>query len=165
MAPRQSNFMYGPDIIECMASSDNIIRAALTQKFTDINVFLPMLSYKYGPLAALTHRPACSISVFLPSGAISSRSSCVVYDPPAKEITVIATRLQEEGAHARLDRRFHSGILICVEGRGILRSASEVVRLEFGHVFLVSPGPVADGHIRLESADSEPFVTFLACQG
>jgi mannose-6-phosphate isomerase len=41
-------YIYG-DCIECMACSDNVIRAGLTQKFKDVDTLINMLSYKTGP--------------------------------------------------------------------------------------------------------------------
>src|SRR5436190_14899190 len=105
-----------------MACSDNVIRAALTKKLTDINIFIRMLSYEYVPVIRVTHPPARSISVYLPSGRISTLSSCVIYDPPAKEITVTVSRLLEIGAHVIFGQNFRNAILICVQGRGFLRS-------------------------------------------
>lgn len=36
------------NIIECMANSDNVVRAGLTNKFQDIGVLLEVLNYKFG---------------------------------------------------------------------------------------------------------------------
>lgn len=36
-------------IVECMANSDNVVRAGLTAKFIDRNTLLDMLTYREGP--------------------------------------------------------------------------------------------------------------------
>ncbi len=38
------------NIIECMANSDNVVRAGLTNKFQDIEVLIDILNYKFGTL-------------------------------------------------------------------------------------------------------------------
>ena len=37
------------DIIECMASSDNVVRAGFTPKYQDISTLTSMLTYSYDP--------------------------------------------------------------------------------------------------------------------
>ena len=37
------------DCLECMACSDNVVRAGLTSKFVDVDTLLDILSYKMGP--------------------------------------------------------------------------------------------------------------------
>ena len=39
------------DIIECMASSDNVVRAGFTPKYKDIKTLTTMLTYNYAPIA------------------------------------------------------------------------------------------------------------------
>ncbi|KAI8578121.1 hypothetical protein K450DRAFT_249132 [Umbelopsis ramanniana AG] len=36
------------DCVECMAASDNVVRAGLTPKFKDVTVLVDMLTYRYG---------------------------------------------------------------------------------------------------------------------
>ena len=38
------------DIVECMASSDNVVRAGFTPKFKDVDTLVNMLTYKYAPI-------------------------------------------------------------------------------------------------------------------
>ena len=38
------------DCIECMALSDNVVRAGLTPKFKDVDTLCSMLHYRYDPL-------------------------------------------------------------------------------------------------------------------
>jgi mannose-6-phosphate isomerase len=39
------------DIVECMANSDNVVRAGLTAKFQDVETLLDILTYETGPVA------------------------------------------------------------------------------------------------------------------
>ena len=37
------------DCVECMATSDNVVRAGLTPKYRDVNLLINMLTYESGP--------------------------------------------------------------------------------------------------------------------
>jgi mannose-6-phosphate isomerase len=41
------------DIIECMTNSDNVVRAGLTSKYTDVSALLDVLTFEAGPLPIL----------------------------------------------------------------------------------------------------------------
>ena len=41
-------YLYG-DCVECMAASDNVVRAGLTPKFKDVETLTSMLTYTDGP--------------------------------------------------------------------------------------------------------------------
>lgn len=68
-----------PDCVECMACSDNTVRAGLTPKFLDVPTLCAMLSYTPGPgrdrLFAPTQSP---------------QDPCLaVFDPPVPDFTVM----------------------------------------------------------------------------
>ncbi|MCF7855105.1 MAG: mannose-6-phosphate isomerase, class I [Candidatus Pacebacteria bacterium] len=46
-------------IIECMASSDNVVRAGLTEKFVDTKVLTDMLTYRQGPPPVFSGEELC----------------------------------------------------------------------------------------------------------
>ena len=45
------------NIVECMANSDNVVRAGLTPKFKDIETLVEILTYELGPVPVLEGRP------------------------------------------------------------------------------------------------------------
>lgn len=49
LGPNEPHSYLGGEILECMASSDNVVRAGLTPKFCDVDTLLSMLTYKTGP--------------------------------------------------------------------------------------------------------------------
>lgn len=47
MGPDEPHAYLSGDILECMACSDNVVRAGLTPKFKDIDTLCSMLTYRY----------------------------------------------------------------------------------------------------------------------
>ena len=67
------------DCIECMACSDNTVRAGLTPKFIDVNTLCEMLNYSPAPASA---------KIF-PSIQDPSDPFVYLYDPPVPDFTVM----------------------------------------------------------------------------
>ncbi len=51
IGPNVAHAYLSGELVECMANSDNVVRAGLTSKFKDVNTLLDMLDYEVGPLA------------------------------------------------------------------------------------------------------------------
>ncbi len=62
LGPNEPHAYLGGPILECMAASDNVVRAGLTKKFVDIDTLIDMLYYKSGPadIQSLEEDPAMS---------------------------------------------------------------------------------------------------------
>ncbi|XP_017288390.1 mannose-6-phosphate isomerase isoform X2 [Kryptolebias marmoratus] len=71
-------YIYG-DCIECMACSDNTVRAGLTRKYIDVNTLCEMLNYK----------PAPASSKIFPCVQDPSDPCVTLYDPSVPDFTVI----------------------------------------------------------------------------
>ena len=63
------------NIIECMANSDNVIRAGLTNKFKDVDTLLGIMDYSFSEFTILNKE---------------QKTGEIVYKTPAKEFEVIA---------------------------------------------------------------------------
>src|SRR6185369_8829118 len=48
LGPNEPHSYLGGEILECMAASDNVVRAGLTPKFCDVETLLAMLTYRTG---------------------------------------------------------------------------------------------------------------------
>jgi len=118
-----------PDIIECMATSDNVVRAGLTPKLRDVPTLVEMLTYESGPASKQLLKPE-TIS-----------SSTLLYDPPIDEFSVfkVEVRQGEKEGHRAVD-----GPSICVitQGKGSVSWAAEDAQLEVarGDVVFVGAG-------------------------
>ncbi|MCJ1254658.1 Mannose-6-phosphate isomerase [Lignoscripta atroalba] len=145
------------DIIECMASSDNVVRAGFTPKFQDIPTLTSMLTYSYAPISEQKMHPVDYPYVTLNSTAYSSSSSATLYDPPIEEFSVVKTELKKKGAKATFEAIQGPSIFICTNGQGKISVGPKVEDVKAGYVFFVG----ATAEVVLES-EGEVFTTFKA---
>lgn len=137
------------DIVECMASSDNVVRAGLTPKLRDVPTLTSMLTYTYGPSASQLMKPEL----------FKDCKYTTLYDPPIEEFSVLLTKITsgQEEIHAAING---PSILIATDGRGsigVLNHASIDVQ-SLGQCFFVPPGL----SLRLEAHSDSTFVTYRA---
>lgn len=72
--------------MECMATSDNVVRAGLTPKLRDVPTLTTMLTYTSSP-------PSDQI---LPPTGFRSTKNTTLYDPPIEEFSVLLTNLKSD---------------------------------------------------------------------
>jgi len=145
------------DIIECMAASDNVVRAGFTPKFKDVNTLISMLTYSYAPIEEQKMEPVDYPYATLNRDAYSSGSSAILYDPPIEEFSVVRTSLKKKGAKATFEQIAGPSIFICTTGNGKISVGPKVEEVKPGYVFFVG----ATAEVVLESEDDE-FTTFKA---
>ena len=162
------------DLVECMASSDNVVRVALTKKVRNPDLMMRMLTYNFPPLVTLRQHPVRELVVELPpnrSEGNSNRSTCLVYDPPTPEIKLISVLLGVKGARVWIHGgEFMNAIVSCVQGSGLLclslkecsKEDRKDLRTQFGHVLFIEKEDTAVG-LWLESTGQEQFWVVLAC--
>ncbi|ORX92444.1 mannose-6-phosphate isomeras-like protein [Clohesyomyces aquaticus] len=150
------------DIIECMASSDNVVRAGFTPKFKDVSTLTTMLTYSYAPISEQKMTPVDYPYATLSAAAYSSNSASILYDPPIPEFSVVRTALNKSGAKATFDPIQGPSILLCTKGKGYVSVGPKKEKCEEGYVFFV--GATAELIIESESngEDGEGMVTFKA---
>lgn len=130
------------DCVECMAASDNVVRAGLTPKFKDVKVLVEMLTYRYGSAESQKMKPE-------PFGSHS-----LLYDPPIDEFSVALTSLQAGQTETHKPIAGPS-ILIVTSGSGEL--TGEAVKTE-------SKYPLEQGYVYFVGADV-PIVATAGEQG
>ncbi|KAI8100092.1 phosphomannose isomerase type I [Halteromyces radiatus] len=119
------------DCVECMAASDNVIRAGLTPKFKDVKVLVEMLSYRYGSAEGQKMKP------------VTYGSHSLLYDPPIDEFSVIQTQLtsNQDEKHAPIQG---PSILIVTGGTGELTGEAlkteSTFTLKEGYVYFIGAG-------------------------
>ncbi|KAJ1718029.1 Mannose-6-phosphate isomerase [Coemansia biformis] len=148
MGPNDPHAYISGDCVECMATSDNVVRAGLTPKLRDVPVLLDMLTYEYGTPEAKLLRPA------------PVAGGTLIYDPPIEEFAVLCTRVAPSHTE-ELPAVDGPRVLIVADGRGSMAVCAESFALEPGTVFYIYPNsPVA-----LSAAGGQPLVTYAAqCQ-
>ncbi|KAJ5578311.1 Mannose-6-phosphate isomerase [Penicillium hispanicum] len=151
------------DIIECMASSDNVVRAGFTPKFKDVDTLTKMLTYSYAPIEEQKLQPTDYPYTILNATAYSSASSSMLYDPPIEEFSVVKTDLKRTGAKATFDPIVGPSVLICTRGQGKITVGHKTEEVHEGFVFFVG----ADAECIIENTGSgegeeDIFTTYKA---
>lgn len=150
-------YMTG-DIVECMASSDNVVRAGFTPKFKDTPTLTAMLTYDYSPIDEQKMEPAPYGDCKFNARAYTSASEALLYDPPIEEFSVVRTVLGSEGSKVTFEAIQGPSIVICTEGSGKISVGPKVEEMKEGYVYFVG----ATAELVLESEGEEQFVTFKA---
>jgi mannose-6-phosphate isomerase len=153
------------DIIECMASSDNVVRAGFTPKFKDVDNLTKMLTYSYAPISEQKMEPRDYSQVRLNAPAYSSNSSNKLYNPPIPEFAVVRTALNRTGGKATFDPIDGPSIILCTKGKGTISVGPKEEELKEGFVYFV--GATAEVVIKSEvdagdEEGAEGLVTFKA---
>lgn len=168
MAPGEALFLRADDIhayisgdiVECMAASDNVIRAGFTPKFKDVDTLVSTLTYNYAPIEEQKMVPKEYAYATLNRTAYSSSSEVMLYDPPIDEFSVVRSNLKREGAKVTFDPLDGPSIIICTGGSGKISVGPTVEDIKQGYVFFV--GSTAEVVLESTSEGEEEFVTFKA---
>ena len=116
------------DVVECMAASDNVVRAGLTPKYKDISTLTSMLTYNSAPADEQKMKPLkyknCQYST--------------LYDPPIEEFSVVRTELKM--AEEKMEAVEGPSLIIVTSGNGKLSSQEGVFDLKEGSVWFIGAG-------------------------
>ncbi|KAB5525536.1 mannose-6-phosphate isomerase [Coniochaeta sp. 2T2.1] len=148
------------DVVECMAASDNVVRAGLTPKFKDVTTLVDMLTYSYAPIEEQKMHPVDYPYATLNRAGYSSGSQVTLYDPPIDEFSVVRTLLKGNGAKATFERLDGPSIIICTSGKGKISVGPTVQEVKEGYVFFV--GATAEVVLESEGGEEDEFLTFKA---
>lgn len=149
------------DIIECMAASDNVVRAGLTPKFKDTETLVSMLTYNHAPIEEQKMIPTEYPYATLNRKGYSGGSSVDLYDPPIEEFSVVRTALRGgAGSKATFEPLAGPSVVICTGGKGKISVGPTSEEIKEGYVFFV--GATAECVLEAEGGDEEEFVTFKA---
>jgi len=104
LAANEPHAYLSGDCIECMALSDNVVRAGLTPKFRDLPTLLEMLTYKtFAGFDALSLKPV----------PFSHSAKWKLYKAPVEEFSVIRVEADRGQEQFNLPT---DGIMICIKG-------------------------------------------------
>ncbi|KAF4120068.1 mannose-6-phosphate isomerase [Geosmithia morbida] len=149
------------DIIECMAASDNVVRAGLTPKFKDTDTLVSMLTYNFAPIEQQKMEPSEYPYATLNRAAYSGGSSIDLYDPPIDEFSVVRSVIRgDAGAKATFEPLAGPSIIICTQGSGTISVGPTKEEIKGGYVFFV--GATAECVLESTSGPDDEFVTYKA---
>lgn len=120
------------DIIECMAASDNVVRAGFTPKFKDVENLVSMLTYGYEDVEKQKMQP----QIFERS---SGDGESKLYDPPIQEFSVLQTTFKNSQGTRTFKPFEGPSILIITNGEGSLISEGVELKAEPGYNFFIAP--------------------------
>lgn len=123
-------YLFG-DCMECMACSDNTVRAGLTPKYKDVETLCSDLTFEMSP------------PPYFKPKQISPH--VIEYAPP---VTEFAVQEIHNGADVLPDVKA-SSIIIIIEGNAELKTAEETISVKRGEILFV---PADSGPIRFQSA-------------
>lgn len=149
------------DIMECMAASDNVVRAGLTPKFKDVSTLVDMLTYNYAPIDEQKMAPTEYPYVTLNRHGYSSGSEVTLYDPPIEEFAVVRTVLKGPEAKATFEALDGPSIVICTNGQGKISVGPTSHEMKEGYVFFVGSTAQCVLESTVEGKEDE-FITFKA---
>jgi mannose-6-phosphate isomerase len=117
------------DIIECMANSDNVIRAGLTPKLRDIPNLVDTLTYVAAPASRHAVKPQ----------PFQDTLTSTLYDPPVSEFSVVSVTLAP--SHTEAHRALHGpSIAIVTSGEGKLQWGADSLDITRGEVVFIGAG-------------------------
>ena len=117
---------FNGDCVECMACSDNVVRAGLTAKFVDVDTLVRMVDCTPGTAADQKLAPART------EGDRIRR-----YIPPVRDFAV--DRVCTNSKTLTLPSRASPQIMLCTEGRGSVATETSTETLARGDVVFVVP--------------------------
>jgi mannose-6-phosphate isomerase len=160
------------DIIECMASSDNVIRAGFTPKFKDVATLTSSLTYAYASPEEQKLLAAPYAHCTLDAAAYKRGTEVELYDPPIEEFAVIRTAFpagapqpangatsEPKAGKVTFEAIEGPSIVICTSGKGTIAVGSTVMPIKAGYVYFV--GATAEVVLEAEGTGEE-FVSFRA---
>uniref|UniRef100_A0A8R1TRU0 mannose-6-phosphate isomerase n=1 Tax=Onchocerca volvulus TaxID=6282 RepID=A0A8R1TRU0_ONCVO len=139
MGPNSPHAYLLGDCVECMACSDNTVRAGLTSKFKDVDTLCSDLTFE------MTQPPYFSPKIIGPG--------IREYAPPVQEFAVHelrseANELQHVGA---------SSIIIVIKGSTEMHIGAKKVKMGRGEIYFV---PADIGHVNIKPSDD--FLAYRA---
>ncbi|WFD43929.1 mannose-6-phosphate isomerase [Malassezia psittaci] len=130
-------------ILECMAASDNVVRAGLTPKARDVDVLVDMLTYRS------TRADDQLLKAERWDGDSAYPNPTLLYDPPIEEFSVLVTTLTDKAGKSSQRALRGPSVVLVVEGKGTLQADGQSQELYAGLVLFVganTPIEVSSDH-------------------
>uniref|UniRef100_UPI00398F0684 mannose-6-phosphate isomerase isoform X1 n=1 Tax=Pristiophorus japonicus TaxID=55135 RepID=UPI00398F0684 len=137
------------DCIECMACSDNTVRAGLTPKLIDVHTLCEMLSYTPAPAGA---------KIF-PSVRDPCDPCVSVYDPPVPDFSVIKIEVPSAVERYMVSSIDSASILLVIRGKATAKAAPSQINIHRGSVLFIAANERVD--LCIDSTDG--MLLFRAC--
>lgn len=150
LAANEPHAYLSGDCIECMACSDNVIRAGLTPKFKDVETLLKMLDFK-GTLA--------EEKFFLPTQIAPYTQ---LFKPPVNDFAVVQVSVPTKVEQYAIENRKYGSIIIVLKGQASATvNGQPLADLKEGTVIFVS-SDVTNIGLNISQTNDDGFVAYQA---
>jgi len=129
ISPNEPHAYLRGDCVECMARSDNVVRAGLTSKFIDIETLTSMLTYNFSPPQIICGKVVDSLEC--------NNASILEFRPPVEEFYLIQSKIDVNGYVRHITNG--PAILIVIEGNGIISHDTTNENIKKGSSFFFHP--------------------------
>nr|CAG4640927.1 EOG090X07LH [Eulimnadia texana] len=143
LGPNIPHAYISGDCLECMACSDNVVRAGLTPKFKDIDTLCSMLDYQMGPVDRFK------------LAWESEDGITEVCKPPVPDFALARTALKASQGNYSLKPRSSASILLVLQGKA---EVSEVGPSSFGSIFFLE----ANAGATVKTTSEEDLIIYQA---
>ncbi|PWZ01205.1 mannose-6-phosphate isomerase [Testicularia cyperi] len=117
------------EILECMASSDNVVRAGLTPKLRDVETLVEMCTYQSGKGRGQMQAHTWSKA--------SGSGKALLYDPPIQEFSVAVCSIDTTAESQKHDAVQGPSILLLLDGEAEVGHTAGSLRLQKGQLAFV----------------------------
>lgn len=131
-------YIYG-DCIECMACSDNVVRAGLTPKYIDVKTLCSLLNFNGAPAES---KLFCGVK---------ENSYTTLFRPPVPDFAVARIKVPAYEIYELLKRDVAS-IIIVIHGQGKITAPQELI-LSTGKVFMIPADVIIQIQVGFESLE------------
>lgn len=138
------------DCIECMACSDNVIRAGLTPKYKDVDTLLEMLDFT----------PSTAAERFFQSTVCGPYSQ--LFMPPVKDFAVIQVQVPPTVQHYCIENRSNGSIIIVLKGNASAAfKGQQLFELKEGSIVFV-PACIKSVGLTFHHSNEDGFIAYQA---
>lgn len=138
------------DCIECMACSDNVVRAGLTPKFKDVETLLEMIDFS-GKTADSNFFQS------IPCGPYSE-----LFKPPVKDFAVIQVKVPATVQNYCIENRANGSIILVLKGNASAAfKGKSLFELKEGSIVFL-PACIKSVGLTFQHADENGFIAYQA---
>lgn len=150
LAANEPHAYLSGDCIECMACSDNVIRAGLTPKFKDVETLLEMLDFT-GKMAEEKFFQS------LPVGPYSE-----LFKPPVKDFAVIQVKVPNTVQNYCIENRANGSIIIVLKGNASAAfKGRQLFELKEGSIVFI-PACIKSVGLSFQHSSDDGFIAYQA---
>uniref|UniRef100_A0A182VVM2 mannose-6-phosphate isomerase n=1 Tax=Anopheles minimus TaxID=112268 RepID=A0A182VVM2_9DIPT len=141
------------DCVECMACSDNVVRAGLTPKFKDVDTLLRLVAYDCLAGESMLFQA----KLLQPKEEPYTRT----FVPPVADFAVAELRLPSDVREYSVSNPTNGSILLVISGKGTLMVAGSEVEMKMGKIIFLPSSAGRKLQLKVEDTNG-PFLAFQA---